>query len=103
MPPVRSAIAPWIASPQCTASTAEGNSTSREHPVAHRLDDPAAVGLDLRVGQLGAQRAQAVERFGLVPGHHERVANHVRAQDRAQPTLGAYFTVHACLRMGRPD
>jgi hypothetical protein len=55
-----------------------------EQPVPGRLDDAAAVLLDLRVAQLAADRFQRGERAFLVRTHQPRISGNIGGQDRGE-------------------
>jgi hypothetical protein len=58
-----------------------------EQPVAGGFDQPPAVGGDLRVDHLGADRSQPVERTFLINPDQARIAGDISRQNRGQPTF----------------
>jgi hypothetical protein len=60
-----------------------------EQAVARSLHDPAAVFLDLWIGQLAPKRFQPFVRSLLISSHQARVARHIRGENGSQPAFEA--------------
>ena len=75
-----------------------------DHPVAHPLDDPPAMGLDGRIEQFAAERAHPRQRRLFVGAGQAAVADDVGDQDRrdfpslAHDALSAINTARTLLR-----
>ena len=58
-----------------------------EQPVAHLLDDAAAVLRDRAIDQRFAVRLEARQRADLIDAHEPAIAHHIGGQDGGQPAL----------------
>ena len=62
-----------------------------QHPVAGRLDDPAAMFGDLGIDQFLAMRLELAQRAFLIDAHQPAVAGNVGRQYRSQPAVDTVF------------
>jgi hypothetical protein len=72
-----------------------------QHPVAGRLDDAAAMRVDLRLDELAAMRLEASVRAFLVHPHQPRIPCHIGGKDRGEASGLAHSASLAARR--RPD
>jgi hypothetical protein len=58
-----------------------------KHPVSHELENASALSFDERLDKLAAQGSQASQHADFVRPDHSAEADHIRRQDRGQPSV----------------